>query len=178
MEKFIKAIISLLQSILSGLATSTTKKNGGASQGLSGTPTGVKNVELIKESEGLRLKAYLPTPNDVYTIGYGHTKTAEKEMVITKEGAEALLLHDLQWVETAIDMYVQVPLNQNQYDALASFIYNVGGTAFRKSTLLKKLNKKDYSGAANEFPRWNKQKGKVLRGLTKRRQLEKDLFLS
>lgn len=178
MEKFIKAIISLLQSILGGLVTSTTKKNGGASQGLSGTPTGVKNVELIKESEGLRLKAYLPTPNDVYTIGYGHTKTAEKEMVITKEGAEALLLHDLAWVETAIDTYVQVPLNQNQYDALASFIYNVGGTAFRKSTLLRKLNKKDYNGAANEFPRWNKQKGKVLRGLTKRRQLEKDLFLS
>jgi len=178
MEKFIQAILSLLQSILSGLATSTTKKNGGASQGLSGTPTGIKNVELIKESEGLRLKAYLPTPNDVYTIGYGHTKTAEKGMVITLAGADALLLHDLAWVETAIDTYVQVPLNQNQYDALASFIYNVGGTAFRKSTLLKKLNKKDYNGAANELLRWDKQKGKVLRGLTKRRQLEKDLFLS
>jgi len=178
MEKFIQAILSLLQSILSGLATSTTKKNGGASQGLSGTPTGIKNVELIKESEGLRLKAYLPTPNDVYTIGYGHTKTAEKGMVITLAGAEALLLHDLAWVETAIDTYVQVPLNQNQYDALASFIYNIGGTAFRKSTLLKKLNQKDYNGAANELLRWDKQKGKVLRGLTKRRQLEKDLFLS
>jgi len=178
MEKFIQAILSLLQSILSGLATSTTKKNGGASQGLSGTPTGIKNVELIKESEGLRLKAYLPTPNDVYTIGYGHTKTAEKGMVITLAGADALLLHDLAWVETAIDTYVQVPLNQNQYDALSSFIYNVGGTAFRKSTLLKKLNKKDYNGAANELLRWDKQKGKVLRGLTKRRQLEKDLFLS
>jgi len=178
MEKFIQAILSLLQSNLSGLATSTTKKNGGASQGLSGTPTGIKNVELIKESEGLRLKAYLPTPNDVYTIGYGHTKTAEKGMVITLAGAEALLLHDLAWVETAIDTYVQVPLNQNQYDALASFIYNIGGTAFRKSTLLKKLNQKDYNGAANELLRWDKQKGKVLRGLTKRRQLEKDLFLS
>lgn len=178
MDKFIKALLSLIQSILSGLATSTTKKNGGASQGLSGTPTGIKDVELIKESEGLRLKAYLPTPNDVYTIGYGHTKTAEKGMVITLAGAEALLLHDLQWVETAIDTYVQVPLNQNQYDALASFIYNIGGTAFRKSTLLKKLNQKDYNGAANELLRWDKQKGKVLRGLTKRRQLEKDLFLS
>lgn len=178
MEKFINALLSLIQSILSGLATSTTKKNGGASQGLSGTPTGIKNVELIKESEGLRLKAYLPTPNDVYTIGYGHTKTAEKGMVITLAGAEALLLHDLQWVETAIDTYVQVPLNQNQYDALTSFIYNIGGTAFRKSTLLKKLNQKDYNGAANELLRWDKQKGKVLRGLTKRRQLEKDLFLS
>ena len=176
MDKFIKALLSLIQSILSGLATSTTKKNGGASQGLSGTPTGIKNVELIKESEGLRLKAYLPTPNDVYTIGYGHTKTAEKGMVITLAGAEALLLHDLQWVETAIDTYVQVPLNQNQYDALASFIYNIGGTAFRKSTLLKLLNASDYDGAANQFPRWNKQKGKVLNGLTTRRQKEKTLF--
>ena len=171
----IQALLQALKSILAGLLA---KKQGGASQGLSGTPTGIKNVELIKESEGLRLKAYLPTPNDVYTIGYGHTKTAEKGMVITLAGAEALLLHDLQWVETAIDMYVQVPLNQNQYDALTSFIYNIGGTAFRKSTLLKKLNKKDYNGAANELLRWDKQKGKVLRGLTKRRQLEKDLFLS
>jgi lysozyme len=180
MEKFIQVILSLLQSILSGLATSTTKKQGGASQGLSGTPErmSISNLEIIKESEGLRLKAYLPTPNDVYTIGYGHTKTAEKEMVITLAGAEALLLHDLKWVEDAIHKYVKVPLNQNQYDALCSFVYNLGATNFKNSTLLKKLNKKDYNGAAHELLRWDKQKGKVLRGLTKRRQLEKDLFLS
>ena len=169
----IQALLQALQSILAGLGT---KKQGGASQGLSGPPTGIRDVELIKESEGLRLEAYLPTPNDVYTIGYGHTKTAEKGMVITLAGAEALLLHDLAWVETAIDTYVQVPLNQNQYDALASFIYNIGGTAFRKSTLLKLLNASDYDGAANQFPRWNKQKGKVLNGLTTRRQKEKTLF--
>ena len=169
----IQALLRALQSFLAGLGTKTT---GGASQGLSAAPTGVKDVELIKESEGLRLKAYLPTPNDVWTIGYGHTKTAEKGMSITKAGAEALLLHDLAWVETAIDTYVQVPLNQNQYDAIASFIYNVGATAFRKSTMLKLLNAGDYEGAANQFPRWNKQKGKVLNGLTKRRQEEKTLF--
>jgi lysozyme len=97
-------------------------------------------------------------------------------MKITKAGAEALLLHDLAWVETAIDTYVQVPLNQNQYDALASFIYNVGATAFRKSTMLNLLNKGDYDGAADQFPRWNKQKGKVLKGLTTRRQKEQTLF--
>ena len=171
-----KLIKSLIQAILSLLATNTTKNTGEALPGLSGAPTGVRDVELIKESEGLRLKAYLPTPNDVYTIGYGHTKTAEKGMVITLAGAEALLLHDLQWVETAIDTYVQVPLNQNQYDALASFIYNVGGTAFRKSTMLKLLNTSDYDGAAGQFPRWNKQKGKVLNGLTTRRQKEQTLF--
>ena len=170
-----QALLQALQSILAGLGTKTT---GGASQGLSGPPTGVKDVELIKESEGLRLQAYLPTPNDVWTIGYGHTKTAKKDMKITKAGAEALLLHDLAWVETAIDTYVQVPLNQNQYDALASFIYNVGATAFKKSTMLKLLNKGDYQGAANQFPRWDKQKGKVLKGLTTRRKHERDLFLS
>ena len=171
-----KLIESIIQAVLSLFAANSTKTTGEASPGLSGTPTGIRDVELIKESEGLRLKAYLPTPNDVYTIGYGHTKTAEKGMVITLAGAEALLLHDLKWVETAIDTYVQVPLNQNQYDALASFIYNVGGTAFRKSTMLRLLNKSDYEGAAGQFPRWNKQKGKVLKGLTTRRQKEQTLF--
>ena len=169
----IQALLKALQSILLGLST---KAKGGASQGLSGAPTGVRDVELIKEAEGLRLEAYLPTPNDVWTIGYGHTKTAKPGMKITHAGAEALLLHDLAWVETAIDTYVQVPLNQNQYDALASFIYNVGATAFRKSTLLRLLNAGDYDGAADQFPRWNKQKGKVLNGLTNRRQKEKTLF--
>ena len=169
----IQALLQALQSFLAGLGTKTT---GGASQGLSGAPTGVKDVELIKESEGLRLEAYLPTPNDVWTIGYGHTKTAKKGMKITLAGAEALLYQDLAWVEAAIDTYVQVPLNQNQYDAIASFIYNVGATAFRKSTMLKLLNAGDYDGAADQFPRWNKQKGKVLNGLTKRRQEENTLF--
>lgn len=169
----IQAILEALKSILAG---SVAKTKGGALKGLSGAPTGVKDVELIKESEGLRLEAYLPTPNDVWTIGYGHTKTAKPGMRITKAGAESLLLHDLQWVEGTIAKYVKVPLNQNQYDALSSFIYNVGATAFKKSTMLKLLNKGDYDGAANQFPRWNKQKGRVLNGLTARRQKEKTLF--
>ena len=171
---------ALLEAIKSFLAWLPKEKTGGALAGLSvapKAPTGVRDVGLIKESEGLRLTAYLPTPNDVWTIGYGHTKTARKGMRITKEGAEALLLHDLEWVETAISVYVDVPLTQNQYDALASFIYNVGATAFRKSTLLRMLNAGDYAGAANQFGSWNKQKGKVLNGLTTRRQKEKMLFL-
>lgn len=140
-------------------------------------PMSISNVNLIKESEGLRLKAYLPTRDDVWTIGYGHTKTAKPGMVITEKGAEELLKHDLAWVEAALKKHVKVPLTQNQYDALASFVYNLGATNFKRSTLLKKLNKKDYKGAADELLRWNKQKGKVLRGLTKRRQEERTLFL-
>ena len=173
-----KLLESIIKAVLSSLAANPTKTTGEALPGLSGTPTGIRDVELIKESEGLRLEAYLPTPNDVYTIGYGHTKTAKKGMVITLVGAEALLLHDLAWVEAALKKHVKVPLTQNQYDALASFVYNLGETNFKNSTLLKMLNKGDYQGAADQLPRWNKQKGKVLKGLTIRRNHERDLFLS
>ena len=136
------------------------------------------DVELIKVSEGLRLEAYLPTPNDVWTIGYGHTKTAKPGMRITQAGAEALLKHDLAWVEAALKKYIKVSLTQNQYDALASFVYNLGETNFKNSTLLKMLNKGDYQGAADQLLRWDKQKGKVLKGLTIRRNHERDLFLT
>lgn len=140
-------------------------------------PKKVKNIDMIKEHEGLRLQAYLPTPNDVWTIGYGHTGSAHKGMVITEERAEALLRQDIAWVEDAINKNVVVPLTQNQYDALASLIYNIGAGAFAKSTLLRMLNMGDYAGAAEQFGRWNRQKGKVLNGLTRRRQEEKELFL-
>jgi GH24 family phage-related lysozyme (muramidase) len=70
-----------------------------------------------------------------------------------------------------------VPLTQNRFDALISFTYNLGGSALASSTLLKKLNAKDYKGAAAEFPKWNKAGGKVVSGLTKRRDAEMELFL-
>jgi lysozyme len=146
--------------------------------------TKLKNVELIKEHEGLRLIAYLPTPNDVWTIGYGHTKTAKQGMKITVKQAEDLLYSDLAWVEKAIDGKVTVPLTQNQYDALACLIFNIGATAFSKSTVLKRLNGSDYKGAADAFLMWNKQKSKatgklqVLPGLVRRREEERKLFLS
>jgi len=138
---------------------------------------GKLGLALIKSFEKLRLKAYLPTPNDVPTIGWGHTSTARMGQAISKRRAEALLLLDLRWVEAVLMRSVRVPLNQNQYDALCSFVFNIGGTNFRSSTLLKKLNSGDYLGAANELPRWNKQKRKVLRGLTRRRSEERALFL-
>ena len=142
----------------------------------------ISNKDLIKESEGLRLKAYLPTPHDVWTIGWGHTKGVRPWMTITKEQAEQYLTEDLEWVEEVLRTQVKVPLNQNQYDALASFVFNLGGTNFANSTLLRKLNAGDYKGAADEFPKWNKQRQKngkmvALAGLTKRREEERNLFL-
>lgn len=136
---------------------------------------GVRDVSLIKEFEGLELKAYKDIVG-VWTIGYGHTKTVNPNMVITEKEAERLLRSDLDWVEKAINENVEIELTQNQYDALASFIYNVGGTAFKKSTMLRKLNTNDIEGAAAEFKRWNKAGGKVVRGLSRRRKAEEEMF--
>jgi lysozyme len=151
---------------------------------VSKTATKLKNVELIKRHEGLRLQAYLPTPNDKWTIGYGHTKTAHKGMIITEAKAEELLLKDLAWVEAAIKKHVKVPLTQNQYDAVASLVYNIGEGNFSESSVCRRLNAGNYGGAADAFLLWNKQRNKttgklgVLKGLTRRREEERSLFLS
>ena len=137
-----------------------------------------QGLDLIKTFEGLRLHAYMPTPIDVPTIGYGHTKTAKIGMKITERGAEELLKRDLAWVEKGVNKHVNVPLTQPQYDALCSFVYNLGATNFRRSTLLKRLNEGKYGEAANELLRWDKQGKKVLRGLTRRREAERALFVS
>lgn len=136
--------------------------------------------ELIKKSEGFEDKAY-PDPGTggkPWTIGYGHTHSVSKGDVITQAQAEQFLRDDLQPIYVTIETCVKVPLNQNQFDALCSFIFNVGGGNFAKSTLLKKLNAGDYAGAADEFLRWNKAAGKVLPGLDIRRSKERRLFLS
>lgn len=141
-----------------------------------------KNIDKIKKHEALRLTAYLPTKDDVWTIGWGHTKTARQGMVITEAQAEDLLRQDLAWVEDTIKRLVKVPLEQNQFDALASLIFNIGGAAFAKSTVLRKLNEGDYKGAADAFLMWDKQRDKQtgkmnkLRGLTIRRTEERALF--
>lgn len=137
-----------------------------------------QGLAIIKRFEGLELDAYMPTPNDVPTIGYGHTKTAKMGMTITARGADMLLKQDLAWVETSVNKHVKVALTQPQYDALCSFVYNLGATNFRRSTLLKRLNEGNFAAAADEFPRWNKQGKKVLRGLTHRRAAERELFIS
>ena len=136
---------------------------------------GNEGVELIKGFEGLELKSYL-CPAGVWTVGYGHTITAHKGMVVTEGVAEELLRQDLGWVEFTVNNSVTVPLTNPQYDALCSFVYNVGATAFNKSTLLRLLNEGDYDGAYWQFSRWNKGGGKVLKGLVRRREAERTLF--
>lgn len=135
-------------------------------------------LDLIKEFEGLKLKAYKVVDTEKhYTIGYGHYGAdVKKDSSITKAQAEELLKDDVARFVVAVDEAVKVPVNQNQFDALVSFAYNVGIGAFKKSTLLKELNAKDFKGASREFDRWNKSGGKVLQGLVKRRNKEQALF--
>jgi GH24 family phage-related lysozyme (muramidase) len=134
-----------------------------------------KGLQLIKDFEGLELKAYV-CPAGVLTIGYGSTGSHVKPgMTITPEEAEVLLQKDLGRFEEAVNRLVKVPLTQGQYDALVSFAFNCGTGAFAESTLLRLLNEKDYTGAANQFKRWTND---GLEGLVRRRKAEETLFLS
>ena len=143
--------------------------------------TSQKGVDLIKRYEGLSLKPYL-CPARIPTIGYGSTiypdgtKVTMRDAPITKERAEEILKFVLTTFERAVNKLVTVPINQNQFDALVSFAYNVGGVHLADSTLLKMLNKGDYAGASEQFGRWVKAGGKTLPGLVARRESEKELF--
>jgi len=136
-------------------------------------------IDLIKKFEGCKLSAYL-CPAGVITIGYGHTKNVKKGDKITQERAEQLLRDDVAALRKIINELVTVSLTDNKNGALVSLAYNIGITALKNSTLLKKLNQGNYQGAANEFTKWDKAtiKGKkvVLAGLTKRRKAELEMF--
>lgn len=133
-------------------------------------------LDLIKSFEGLRLKAYKPTQDDVFTIGYGHTKNVGEGDTCDDEQATEWLREDCYTAEQCVTKYVRVPITQNEFDALVSLAFNIGCGAFSGSTLLKLLNSHDYDAAAAQFPRWNKQAGKELAGLTRRRLAEKEMF--
>jgi lysozyme len=133
-------------------------------------------LSLIEGFEGLRLTAYQDQVG-VWTIGYGHTgRDVTPGLTITKDQANGLLHKDVQVPVQTINNSVKVALSQNQFDALVSFIYNLGTGSFLSSTLLKKLNTGDYTGAAQEFLRWNRAGGVVVQGLTNRRTKEMQLF--
>jgi lysozyme len=139
-------------------------------------------VSYIKSVETLvNPCCHLPIDRQgVITGGYGETnkELVHPGMIVTPEMAEHWLRSRLNMIATLLQRVVAVPITQDQFDALADFIYNVGIGAFLESTLLKKLNHGDYHGAAAEFPRWNQVNGKELKGLTVRRGIEKEWFLS
>lgn len=137
--------------------------------------TSDRGIQAIEEYEGIRLKAYLDSVN-VPTIGVGHTLGVHMGDVITQEQAEEFLRADLEDAEYAVNKYVLMPINQNQFDALVSFVFNLGSGAFKGSTLLKRLNAGLYQEAANEFLKWNQAGGKVLAGLAARRAAERAMF--
>lgn len=148
-----------------------------------GMTTSSAGRAFLTDQEGLRLKAYRDSVG-VWTIGVGHTSSAgaprvTSGMTITRQQADEILSRDLKVFEKVVNDAVKVPLTQNQFDALVSLAFNIGGGAFSRSTLVKKLNRSDYLGAADAFLSWNKG-GKPLRvipGLTARRKRERTLFL-
>lgn len=142
--------------------------------------TGELGKNLIKEFEGFRATAYL-CPAGVWTVGYGTTRISGKLVKqgtkVTTDEAETLLEEDLKRFEDGVNRLVQVEINQNQFDALVSFVYNLGVGNLQKSTLLKKLNAGLFAEAAEQFLKWDKAAGKRLPGLTRRRKAERELFL-
>ena len=134
-----------------------------------------KGVALIKQCEGFRATAYRDAAG-IWTIGYGHTAGVSPGDRITPQEGDVFLRADLAVAEDDVCRAVQVPLRQGQFDALASFAFNLGGPALEGSTLLRKLNAGDYAGAAAEFPRWCHAGQSVLPGLVARRDRERAMF--
>jgi len=148
--------------------------------------TSQSGLDIIKKFEGLHrlgqdglVRAYR-CPAGRWTIGYGHTKGVRSGQKITPEQAEQFLQEDVQWCEDAVKRHVHVPLSQLQFDALVSFVFNLGEGNFASSTLLKVLNRGEYSDVPEQLARWNKARVdgvlKPLRGLTRRRSAEAALF--
>ena len=133
-------------------------------------------LELIKHFEGMELKAYRDG-GGVLTIGVGHTRGVTESMTCSYLQAMKWLEEDVEIACAAIPKLVKVPLQQHQFDALCSFVFNLGEGQFSRSTLLRKLNESDYRGADEQFPRWVYDNGKKFLGLQRRRDAERLLFL-
>ena len=137
--------------------------------------TGRDGVELIRHFEGCRFDAYL-CPAGVWTIGYGHTADVKEGDSIDQEAAEAFLIEDLEKFEQAVTRLVEVPLTQQQFDALVSWTFNLGAGNLAESTLLRKLNNYQYAEVPEQMMRWVRAGGQVLDGLVRRRAAEAALF--
>ena len=137
--------------------------------------TGRDGVELIRHFEGCRFDAYL-CPAGVWTIGYGHTADVKEGDSIDQKAAEAFLIEDLESFEQAVTRLVEVPLTQQQFDALVSWTFNLGAGNLAESTLLRKLNNYQYAEVPEQMMRWVRAGGQVLDGLVRRRAAEAALF--
>jgi lysozyme len=138
--------------------------------------TSDNGIDFLKEVESVKLKAYLDT-GGVWTNGVGHTGPDVHEgQVVDEAQVNAWLKEDVLEAEDAVNRGVKVSLSQNQFDALVSFTFNVGVSAFLNSTLLRKLNASDYEGAKNELSRWVRDNGKIVKGLVNRRLKEQKLY--
>jgi lysozyme len=134
-------------------------------------------IDLIKHYEGLQLQPYI-CPAGKATVGFGHTgPDVVFGMKITEADADKLLREDLHFAERGVETYAHAPLTQGQFDALVSFAFNLGIGALRDSTLMQKVNAKDFASAADEFGKWIHAGGKVLPGLVRRREAERALFV-
>ena len=140
-----------------------------------------RGLQIIKEFESLKLKPYL-CPAGIPTIGYGSTyyedgtKVTLNDLPITEQRADELLANISDKFSIQVSKLLKVELNQNQFDALVSFSFNIGVGNLTTSTILKKINEKDFENASLEFAKWNKSGGKILNGLITRREKERQLF--
>lgn len=134
-----------------------------------------EGLSLIKKFEGCELEAYKCAAG-VWTIGYGSTKGVKEGDTITQDGADKLLTEEMHEYEGYINDMVTVDLKQNEFDALVSWVFNLGPSNLSSSTLLSKLNNKVWDDVPNQIKRWNKAGGKTLQGLVRRREAEALLF--
>ncbi|MDB4725928.1 lysozyme [bacterium] len=138
-------------------------------------------LSIIKTFEGFSEAPYL-CPAGIPTIGYGSTWDQEGNRVtmehpnITESGGQRLLDREVRHTELAVNSLILVALNENQFSALCSFTYNLGSGNLQSSTLRAKLNRGDYEGASAEFPKWRRAGGRILKGLVRRRAIERELF--
>ena len=196
-SKQIAQAYSWLRAMSGGKLSSDQVEAGDAIIAMNGLPTFAKVIgfsltesaqrdiselgfQLIREFEGFSVQAYLDT-GGVWTIGFGTIKYPNGKRVVkgdvcTQSEAEQWLKNDSKWVDACLDKHIKVSVTQNQFDALASFVYNIGETAFIKSTMLTLINQNSMATAASQFDRWVFDNGKRIQGLVNRRNKEKELF--
>ena len=139
--------------------------------------TSNKGIDLIKKHEGFRAKAY-KCPAGKWTIGYGHTLNVKSTDVISLDEAEYFLKKDVEFAENEVNRH-NLNINQNQFDALVSFVFNLGVGNFARSTLLRKIKSNPNDPTIREeFEKWIYADGKVLNGLVRRRKEEADLYFT